>query len=116
MSNAIKNYSSNIVLWEMPEVLNKEISIYALEIIYEMLQDGTENKSLLVDASKLYKLRMDARKVGIEWAKKAPFKKAALYGSNYFIRNLLNLSILASGKIDTIKTFANQNEAIEWLK
>ncbi|MBI3486317.1 STAS/SEC14 domain-containing protein [Candidatus Daviesbacteria bacterium] len=71
---------------------------------------------IIVDLTKMGKTHSSARKVGLEVLKNLDFDKLAIFGTDLYTKYLVNLVVLATGRLDKIQYFSNEEEARDWLK
>ncbi len=73
---------------------------------------------LLIDNSKVKSIDIRARKFVVEFVKeKSPIKKAATFGTNIFMENLISLFAAIMSKMSLVHhAFNNKENAFSWLK
>ena len=95
---------------EWVEETNKETLRLA-----DQLRAESKPVLILINVSDIPATDSASRRVGSEYLEKINFDKLAIYGSNSFIRTVVNLVILASPKANTVKLFSKREDAEQWL-
>ena len=82
-----------------------------------MEQQKRKNKKVLVlaDTTKLGRINLTVRKIGLTIMQNLEYEKAAIFGTNELYDKLVKMIILASGQGFKVRYFTSESEAQRWL-
>ena len=69
----------------------------------------------LIDFSNMGKWDSSVRTASAELFKKFKYKKIAIIGASFVLKELMGAMLMTIGKHDFVKIFSDKNEAIKWL-
>jgi hypothetical protein len=84
-------------------------------LMREELSKHPDAVGVLVDVSETSTVNGKARQAFAEFVKSID-KRVAFYGANKVMRVVIKLVFGATGKMDNMKIFGTEEEALEWLK
>lgn len=100
--------------------LSGELDISSLEpilakadLLIEELRKKKKPAKMHVDARGLEVIKLDSRKHGVEWLRRADYDKISVHGSSMFIKYFVNMLVRVIG--NSMKYFTSEKEALEWL-
>ena len=96
-----------------PQDLRDDL-IKLLEIEEQLIRQNKPIKVLL-DASNIKKSDKATRKEGLNNLSQMHYEKIGLYGTNPYMKHIVNFVLSASGMGSKIKVFSTAEEAVQWL-
>ncbi len=105
------------------------LSVYQPEQTYQTIHDITEQTRVLtaqlrtehkpvkimIDVSQVTSQDTGARKAAMEGISSLDYDKMAVFGASIFIKHVASFIIQATGKVDKVKYFNTEEEAVHWL-
>jgi hypothetical protein len=86
------------------------------EMLLQTLRAKKAVINVLVDINKIGRQNLESRKVAAKAMKDWPFHKVAVFGTNAYLRHVVNLVAIATGHRRNAQFFANETLAKAWLK
>lgn len=108
-------FKNNIVYLNYIDELSIDKLVPLLAEVEKTIKNVNQPVHLIADITKLSNISIESRKYGIEWTRSTKIKKIAVFGGNVFMKHLINLIIIASGRKDNFRIFKTKHEAEEWI-
>lgn len=86
----------------------------AMDMISRLQKEGKPRRGL-ININKLGKFNADSNRAAMEILESLNYDKVAIFGANTILTEVTKAIILAMGKGDTTRIFANREAALEWL-
>jgi len=111
----VVEFKNNIVYLNYLDSLSIDKLVPILAEVEEIIKDVEDPVHLVADITKLNNISIESRKYGIEWTRSTKINKIAVFGGNVFMKHLINLIIMASGRKENFRIFKTKHEAEEWI-